>query len=168
MIDISTKHYAGFMPNDLIDGKNISVSFWTQGCPFHCKGCHNPESWDFNAGYKVPEDIYERIKEAIFANGIMRNFSVLGGEPMCDENIELTHDIVHFVRSLSEDIKIFLWSGYTHKELVKRSKDNDLIKEILRDINYLIDGQFEEENMSRTLYLRGSTNQKIIENPGEF
>ena len=46
--------YAGLMKNDFLDGENVSVSFWAQGCPWHCKGCHNPQTWDFNGGCAPP------------------------------------------------------------------------------------------------------------------
>jgi len=162
---VTNKRYAGFMPNDFIDGSDVSVSFWTQGCPFHCKGCHNPQEWDFDGGFEVPENIHERIKDAIFANGITRNFSVLGGEPLCDENLDLVYDIVKYVKELSSDIKIYLWTGYTLENLIERSEEKTIIKDIVNMLDVMIDGRFEEDKMSRTLYLRGSRNQRIINNP---
>lgn len=79
--------YANINKNDLINGEGVSVSFWTQGCPHHCKGCHNPETWNFQGGLEAPPmQILEEILDAIVANGIQRNFSVLGGEPLCVEN----------------------------------------------------------------------------------
>lgn len=76
--------YAGLKKNDIVDcEEGICVSLWTQGCPFHCKGCHNPETWDFMGGMKVPHSIFKEINKAINENGIQRNFSVLGGEPLC-------------------------------------------------------------------------------------
>ena len=73
------KKYAGLITNDFVNGEGVCVSFWVQGCPFKCKGCHNPETWDFNGGKALPTDIRGQIIKAICANGIMRNFSVLGG-----------------------------------------------------------------------------------------
>ena len=72
--------YAGLMENDFTDGDGVCVSLWTQGCPHHCPGCHNPETWDFNGGYDVPDDIRGEIVKAISANGITRNLqSGIGG-----------------------------------------------------------------------------------------
>lgn len=153
--------YAGFMPNDFLNGKGISVSLWTQGCPFHCKGCHNQDAWNQNSGYDVPENLVERLKSAINANGIQRNFSILGGEPLAEYNRGFISNIITEIRKSFPNIKIFLWTGYTYEALIDMH-DKD-IDNILDNINTLIDGQFIEEKRDITLDLRGSSNQRIIE-----
>lgn len=153
--------YAGFMPNDFINGEGICVSFWTQGCPHRCPGCHNPECWDFEGGYEVPNDIKGRIIKAISANGVQRNFSVLGGEPLCPENLDLVNEIVTAVRTAYPHIKIYIWSGYTLKDL--KAMSNPVVSCILEKCDYLIDGPFQIENRDITLKLRGSANQNIID-----
>ena len=152
--------YAGLMRNDIVDGEGVCVSFWTQGCPHKCKNCHNPETWDFNGGYEVPEDIRGEIVKAISANGITRNFSILGGEPLCEQNLDLVYNIVTSVRTAYPNIKIFIWSGYTFKELIERQDER--IISILKQANYLIDGRYEDNLRDITLPLRGSSNQNII------
>ena len=152
--------YAGLMKNDIVDGEGVCVSFWTQGCPHKCKNCHNPETWDFNGGYEVPEDIRGEIVKAISANGITRNFSILGGEPLCEQNLDLVYNIVTSVRTAYPNIKIFIWSGYTFKELIERQDER--IISILKQANYLIDGRYEDDLRDITLPLRGSSNQNII------
>ena len=152
--------YAGLMENDFSDGCGVCVSLWTQGCPHHCPGCHNPETWDFNGGYDVPDDIRGEIVKAISANGITRNFSILGGEPLCDENIDFVLNVITAVRTAYPNIKIYIWSGYTFAELI--AKDDDRIMKILKQANYLIDGKYIQELRDITLPLRGSSNQKII------
>lgn len=153
--------YAGLMENDIVDGEGICVSLWTQGCPFHCSGCHNPETWDFDGGYEVPDDIRGEIVKAISANGITRNFSILGGEPLCEQNLDFVLNILTSVRIAYPHIKIYIWSGYTLEELIE--KKDDRIIEILKRCNYLIDGRYEESLRDTTLPLRGSSNQNIIE-----
>ena len=152
--------YAGLMKNDIVDGENVCVSFWTQGCPFHCENCHNPETWDFDGGYEVPEDIRGEIVKAISANGITRNFSVLGGEPLCEQNLDLVCNIITSVRTAYPNIKIFIWSGYTFKELLERQDERIIC--ILKQANYLIDGRYEDKLRDVTLPLRGCSNQQII------
>lgn len=153
--------YAGLMENDIVDGEGICVSLWTQGCPFHCSGCHNPETWDFDGGYEVPDDIRGEIVKAISANGITRNFSILGGEPLCEQNLDFVLNILTSVRVAYPHIKIYIWSGYTLEELIE--KKDERITEILKRCNYLIDGRYEESLRDTTLPLRGSSNQNIIE-----
>lgn len=153
--------YAGLMENDFSDGSGICVSLWTQGCPHHCSGCHNPETWDFDGGYDVPDDIRGKIIKAISANNITRNFSILGGEPLCEQNLDFVLNIITAVRTAYPHIKIYIWSGYTFAELIEK-KDNRII-EILKQANFLIDGKYIEELRDTTLPLRGSSNQQIIE-----
>lgn len=149
--------YAGIQENDFINGEGVCVSFWTQGCPHRCEGCHNPDLWNFNEGKELPNDYRGQIVKAISANGITRNFSILGGEPLCDENIQLTHDTIAAVRTAYPHIKIFVWTGYTLEELT-----HPLMKDILDKIDVLIDGRYIQEQRDVTLKMRGSSNQRLL------
>ena len=152
--------YAGLITNDFANGTGTCVSFWTQGCPHHCPSCQNPETWDFQGGKEVPTDIRGQIIKAICANGITRNFSVLGGEPLCDENLDEVDKIITGVRTAYPQIKIFVWTGYILEEL--KEKKNDKINHILSQIDVLIDGPFIQAERDITLELRGSRNQRIL------
>ena len=112
--------YAGLITNDFANGIGTCVSFWAQGCPHHCPGCQNPETWDFNGGKELPTDIRGQIIKAVCANGITRNFSVLGGEPLCEENLDEVDKIITSVRTAFPHIKIFIWTGYFLEELINR------------------------------------------------
>lgn len=158
--------YAGLMKNDFTDGENISVSFWVQGCPWHCKGCHNPQTWDFKGGKELPPDFLKIIDDAITANGIQRNFSILGGEPLCLENKSLVNEIVAHVRNTFPNIKIYIWTGDTIKHLQKLNDPE--INCILTNIDVLIDGPFIQEERDITLKLRGSSNQRILYKGKDF
>ncbi len=152
--------YAGIIENDFSDGEGVCVSLWTQGCPHRCPGCHNPETWDFDGGYEVPDNIRGEIVKAISANGITRNFSILGGEPLCEENLDFVLNIITSVRTAYPHIKIYIWTGYTYRELIE--KNDKRILEILKNADILIDGEYEQDKRDITLPLRGSSNQNII------
>lgn len=152
--------YAGLIKNDFANGTGVCVSFWVQGCPHKCLGCQNPETWDFNKGKDLPNDIRGQIIKAISANGITRNFSVLGGEPLCSQNLEEVDNIITSVRTAYPHIKIFVWTGYTLEEL--KNNKNIHIQSILSEIDILIDGKYIEEERDITLNLRGSKNQRIL------
>lgn len=154
------KKYAGLMTNDFVNGEGVCVSYFAQGCPHRCKGCFNPETWDFDGGKDLPDDIRGQIIKAICANGITRNFSVLGGEPLCEENVEEIENIIIGVRTAFPNIKIFVWTGYTLEQLT--IKNNPHINNILNHIDVLIDGPFIESQKDLTLKLRGSKNQRIL------
>lgn len=145
--------YNAIVTNDVVNGKGVCVSFFIQGCPHHCKGCFNPETWDFNGGKPYTKGVKEEIIKAIKANGIQRNFSILGGEPLAPENLEMTTDVIRSVRAAYPKIKIYLWTGYSFKDISSLK--------ILKDIDVIIDGNFIEELKDLNLKLRGSSNQNI-------
>lgn len=153
--------YAGIIKNDLAAAPGISVSFFTQGCPFHCKGCHNQNTWDFNGGKVFTAEVLQEIYDAIAANGIKRSFAVLGGEPLCEENLFLTHMVIQNVKEHFPDIKIYIWTGYTYENLL--ASKNERVQKILDLTDVLIDGPYIEELRDVTLKMRGSSNQRIIE-----
>lgn len=153
--------YAGMIKNDMTAGEGVCVSFFTQGCPFHCKGCHNPETWDFDGGKEFTPEIMNELLDAISANGIQRNLAIMGGEPLCPGNQMVTQFVISTVREIYPDIKIYLWTGYTWEQLAEW--DNYHINRILNEINVLIDGPYIEEERDITLPMRGSRNQRIIQ-----
>lgn len=152
--------YAGIIKNDLAAAPGISVSFFTQGCPHHCKGCHNPETWDFEGGKEFTHETLNEIYEAIQANGIERAFCVMGGEPMCEQNRLLVYTVLQKVKEHFPKIKTFMWTGYYHEDLLKMNDPR--VNLILDMLDVIIDGPFIEAKKDLTLQMRGSSNQSII------
>ena len=152
--------YAGLIKNDFSAAPGVSVSFYTQGCPHRCQGCHNPETWDFKGGKEFTANILDEIIEALQANGIKRSLCILGGEPLCPENQFLTCMIVRHVKEKLPETEIYVWTGYTYEQL-KQSTDPHL-KNILQIIDYIIDGPYIEAERDITLPMRGSRNQRVI------
>lgn len=153
---------AGINKNDMANcDDGICVSVWMQGCPHHCKGCHNPETWDFNGGKEVDrQQFVETVIESIDKNGIMRHLSILGGEPLAPQNIEDTLYIVNCVRNKFPKIKIYLWTGY-----ILENFNNE---QVLKNIDVLIDGPFILEKRDLTNKLKGSTNQRVLYRGKDF
>lgn len=158
--------YAGIIKNDIANGPGIRVSFWVQGCPHKCYNCQNPETWNFDGGKEFTAETLQEIKDALTANGIQRNLSILGGEPLCQENLFLTMLVIKEIKKDFPNINIYLWTGYTIEEL-KDKYSYPHMNYILNNINVLIDGKYIENQRDITLPLRGSSNQKII-NMKEF
>lgn len=154
--------YAGMIKNDIAAGEGVNVSFFTQGCPFHCQGCHNPQTWDFEGGKEFTTETLNEIIDALSANGIQRNLSIMGGEPLCAENVFLVSLIILKVKEKYPDIKIYVWTGYTYEDLLTRSAEPK-VQIILDNIDYLIDGPFILEERDITLAMRGSRNQRILD-----
>lgn len=148
--------YAGLNPNDMSAAPGVSVSFFLQGCPHHCKGCHNPETWDFDGGKEFTWDTMNEILDSITANGITRSLAIMGGEPLCEQNAFLTLLIIKTVKEKIPRAPIYVWSGYTYEEL--KHKGDPHIQGILELADYLIDGPFVQELRDITLPMRGSSN----------
>ena len=149
--------YAKIKPNDVANGEGICVSLFVQGCPHRCKGCFNPETWDFDGGFEFTDREMHFILEALVANKVQRNFSILGGEPLAPENRKTVLEIIKEVRKYYKEIKIYLWTGYKLAEI----SHEPYIRDIISLVDYIIDGPFEEDKKDLTLELRGSSNQKI-------
>lgn len=151
---------AGLVKNDIVDSDDgIAVALYFQGCPHHCKGCHNPETWDFNGGMEIDrEELIKIVMDSLTENGIKRSLSILGGEPLAPQNINNTIYILSKIREQFKDIKILLWTGYSFKD-IKKDKQQ---KKILKLVNKIIDGKYIETLRDTTLKLRGSSNQNII------
>ena len=152
--------YAGMIKNDIAAGEGMNVSFFVQGCPIHCPGCHNPQTWDFNGGKEFTMDTLNDILCSIGENGIQRNLSIMGGEPLCKENLFLVNLIVSNVLEKYPTIKIYIWTGYSYEELIGRN--DEILNKLLDKIDYLIDGPFVEKERDITLAMRGSRNQRIL------
>ena len=152
--------YAGLIKDDTAAGPGLCVTFFTQGCPHRCAGCHNPETWDFNGGMDFHPDLIKEIVDALTDRGIKRNLCIMGGEPLCPENEFLTMLIILEVRAKVPDLKIYLWSGYTLEELKHKGSR---VRDILKQIDFLIDGRFDQKLKDTTLKMRGSSNQQIID-----
>lgn len=153
--------YAGLIKNDMCAAPGVSVSFFTQGCPHRCKGCHNPGTWNFDGGKEFTNDTLQEIITALTENNIQRSLSIMGGEPLCEENTFLTYLIIKTVKEKLPNTKIYIWTGYYYKELLESYDPR--VNQILQMVDVLIDGPYVEELRDITLPMRGSSNQSVID-----
>ena len=150
---------------DVANGPGCRTSFFVSGCRHHCKGCFNPETWNFDYGHvytdEVENELVESIKES-YIDGI----SILGGEPMEPENQPYIKKLVERVREEVPESKTWVYSGYTWEELTdenNKSCHTADTMDILRNIDVLVDGEFHEDEKDITLLFRGSANQRLID-----
>ena len=155
--------YSGIIKNDVAAGENICVTLFTQGCPHRCSGCHNPETWSYDGGFEFTERTEQEIIEAISANGLQRNFAIMGGEPLCPQNYVQVAKLVRNIRLIYPDIRICVWTGYLYEDLLKISQSDPWIDMLLDCIDILIDGPYIAAQRDITLPMRGSANQRIID-----
>ena len=149
--------YSQIKNNDIANGKGIMMSLWTQGCPHRCKGCFNPETWNYNGGMEFTQEVEQYILDNINAHNISRNLSILGGEPLCPENVDGVLALCKKFKERYPEKMIYIWTGYVVEDF------NDTQKELLNYIDILVDGKFEKDLKNLSLKLRGSSNQRIID-----
>jgi anaerobic ribonucleoside-triphosphate reductase activating protein len=147
-------NYAEIKKVDIANGPGVRVSLFVSGCRNHCKGCFNPETWDFDYGRPFTRETEDEIIEALRPSWI-QGFSILGGEPTEEENAAVLIPFLKRVRAVLPDKDIWLYSGYTYEAL----RD----KEILTLADVLVDGPFLLEQKDAGLAFRGSRNQRIID-----
>lgn len=147
-------NYAEIKKVDIANGPGVRVSLFVSGCRNHCKGCFNPETWDFDYGRLFARATEDEIIEALRPSWI-QGLSILGGEPTEEENAAVLIPFLKRVRAALPDKDIWLYSGYTYEAL----RD----KEILTLADVLVDGPFLLEQKDAGLAFRGSRNQRIID-----
>lgn len=150
--------YAGLIKNDFAAAPGTCVTFFSQGCPHRCEGCHNPETWDFEGGEEFKADMLQEIIDALRANGLKRKLCIMGGEPLCQENQFLTYLVVNTVKEKLPDVEVYLWTGYNLDDLIIAGRT----QQILELVDCVIDGPYIKELRDITLPLRGSSNQRIL------
>ncbi|MCD8210166.1 MAG: anaerobic ribonucleoside-triphosphate reductase activating protein [Prevotella sp.] len=145
---------------DIANGPGIRVSLWMQGCPFHCPGCQNPETWNFEGGQEV--DLINVIVAIIqeLSKSYYSGLSILGGEPLAPQNRADVATIIEVIKEVYPDIKIWLWTGYTIEEL--RNMQDLHIDYILNTLNVIVDGPYIEAERDLSLPHAGSRNQRVI------
>lgn len=153
--------YAGIIKNDVAAAPGVCVSFFVQGCPLHCEGCHNPQTWDFNGGKEFTPDTLSEIYAALTANGVHRDFCVMGGEPFAQENQFLTYLVVNSIKQKFPNVKVWVWTGYKLEQLQSISV-GPRIKDTLELCEGIVEGPFILAERDITLLMRGSRNQRIL------
>ena len=139
----------------IVDGEGIRTVIWTQGCRHNCKECHNPTTHSFDGGFlKDVTELCEEIKNVPFQDGI----TLSGGDPL--EQIDACLEIAKYCHSIG--LNVWCYTGYTLQQIIDNI-DRPGWKELITNIDVLVDGKFEEDKKDRNLKYKGSSNQNIIE-----
>ena len=157
-------NYANIKFNDIANGEGVRTSLFVSGCTHHCPHCFNPETWDFNYGNELTEEIENKIIESLKPNHI-NGLTLLGGEPMEPANQKGLLNLVKKVKELLPNKTIWCYTGYLFdEELLKPSRARcPWTDELLSYIDILVDGEFKIDLKDITLRFKGSSNQRIID-----
>ena len=149
---------ADLQTDSIVDGPGLRAVIWTQGCAHHCKGCQNPQTWDFNGGGLIPIDA---VKEAIDELDYHTGLTFSGGDPMYQ--VEACNELAKYGKS--KGLNIWVYTGFTYEELMKIAKKQPEYLEFMKNIDVLVDGRFKLEERDLSLLFRGSRNQRLIDMP---
>ena len=139
---------------DISNGPGVRVSIFMQGCDFHCKGCFNPETWDFDGGKEFTQETINTVLKLADNENIV-GLSILGGEPLNISNYTGTTELAKQFKEKFPDKSVWVWTGFKY-ETIKAN-------EFMNNIDVLVDGRFEEENKNPKLKYCGSSNQRVID-----
>jgi anaerobic ribonucleoside-triphosphate reductase activating protein len=137
------------------DGPGLRYSIYVAGCIHKCKGCHNPESWNFDQGELLDDKLIDKFKSEIISNPLIDGITISGGDPLCSPD-----GLLYLLEELSEqDKNIWVYTGYTIEDILD-SCDQDMI-DSLKYIDILVDGEYKED-LRDTSRFAGSKNQRYI------
>lgn len=166
-------NYLTIYPTTIADGPGVRVSIYVSGCHFHCKGCHNPESWNFNAGQEFTDETLETLFN--YCNhDYIRGLSILGGEPLNKNNRSVVRDIIVDFKRRFPNKDLWIWTGYEYNDLTAEltalgqapfKQAFYTLLNILSNTDVLVVGQFllDKRDITKNNLYRGSTNQRVID-----
>ncbi|HEX2953328.1 MAG TPA: anaerobic ribonucleoside-triphosphate reductase activating protein [Bacillota bacterium] len=146
--------FAGITEESVVDGPGLRSVIFFQGCPHHCRGCHNPETWDFAGGSEAPVNT---VWEAVSGHPLLQGITLSGGEPFAQPKAALY--LASQAKKKGWDVMVF--TGYTWEKLI--GFKDPTIHDLLDQIDLLVDGRFMLEERDLSLRYRGSRNQRIID-----
>lgn len=144
---------AGMVNDSIVDGAGLRFTVFTQGCPHHCAGCHNPQTHDFSGGKDIDT---EEIIQTFRKNPLLDGITLSGGEPFCQSEACLQlAEAAH-----AAGLNVWAYSGYTFEELLAGKAE---WKRLLEEVDVLVDGPFLLEKRTLECRFRGSSNQRLID-----
>lgn len=148
-------YYGNIEEHDVINGPGVRTILFVSGCTHKCRGCHNPDSWDFDYGEPFTKEVEDKIINYL-KSPVVQGFSLLGGEPF--DNVDDCVKLVKRIKQECPDKDIWVWSGYTFEYL----NNHPSKRELLHLCDVLVDGRYNEGLRDLSLHYRGSSNQRII------
>lgn len=154
-------NYSGIIKNDSVNGEGMRLTLFVSGCPHRCKGCFNENTWDWNYGenFTLQKEL-ELLK--YFEDNIdyLDGLSILGGEPLCNDNIGAVRGFISLFKNEFPNKSVWVWTGYEFETLTRELHKDDIL---FKNIDVLIDGKFVQELYDKNLKFRGSSNQRVID-----
>lgn len=157
-------HYATIKECDVANGPGVRVSLFVSGCNHHCKGCFNEIAWNFNYGNEFTEETVNKVLKDLDKDYI-EGLSLLGGEPLEHANQKGLLPLIKKVKEKYPNKSIWCYTGFDFEKDVMGNmyKNWEETKELVDNIDVIVDGKFEQELKNPSLKFRGSSNQRLID-----
>lgn len=149
----------GIEMDSVVDGPGIRMTVFFQGCPHHCEGCHNPETWDYDA--ECMEMSVAEVLKLFDGDSILTGLTLSGGEPLSSRNFEEIFELVREMKKRNKNVWVF--TGYTIDKVL--DKYPNLREDLLPYVDVVVDGPFVLSQRDLMLDFRGSRNQRLIDIP---
>jgi anaerobic ribonucleoside-triphosphate reductase activating protein len=149
----------GIEMDSVVDGPGIRMTVFFQGCPHHCEGCHNPETWDYDA--ECMEMSVAEVLKLFDGDSILTGLTLSGGEPLSPRNFEEIFELVREMKKRNKNVWVF--TGYTIDKVL--DKYPNLREDLLPYVDVVVDGPFVLSQRDLMLDFRGSRNQRLIDIP---
>ena len=164
-------HYASIRNLDISNGEGVGVALFVQGCHFHCYNCFNLDTWDFNGGKEWTQDTEDKLIE-LASRPYIKRLSILGGEPLADENLDGVLHLVNRFRLSLPNKSIWIYSGYTWENIMKyeygvkyiNNFNTDALRQcVVSKCDVLVDGRYIDSQRNPSKKFAGSDNQRVID-----
>ena len=157
-------YYGEIKDCDISDGNGVRVTLFVSGCTNRCKGCFQPQTWDFHYGKPFTRETEDRIL-SMLSPSYIDGLTLLGGEPFEPENQRVLYPFLLRVRERYPEKTVWAFSGFTLEELRQEGSHPrcEVTDAMLDQLDVLVDGRFREELKSLMLRFRGSSNQRLID-----
>ena len=163
-------NYHKIEKTSVANGTGIRVVLWVSGCSLHCKGCHNPETWNLNSGRLFDEKAKKELFEAL-DKPYIQGVTFSGGHPLEDENLNRVYELITNIKDNFPNKDIWLYTGYQFEDIINnplRDINTTLRKRIVEQCDVVVDGKYVEELKDITLKWKGSRNQRVIDIKSSF
>ena len=163
-------HYCAIKKNDIANGPGVRVTLFVSGCDHDCKGCHNPQTWDPEAGQIFDDAAYKQIFKEL-SKDYVAGITISGGDPLYAGNIRNIRPLLCLIRTNFPNKTIWLYTGYTWEQLWYDDKfdveggivENQWRRAITAMCDVVVDGEYKESFRDLSLAFRGSSNQRLID-----
>lgn len=153
---MSVVRIAGVAGESVVDGPGLRYVVFAQGCPHHCRGCHNPETWDPAGGREISVG---ELLDGVRGNPLLQGATLTGGDPFLQAGP--LAELARRVKEMGKDV--ITYTGYTWEQLLEMSEKDREVRDLLMNTDILVDGPFIQEQRDLKLLFRGSANQRVID-----